>query len=104
MKFDSTNFQSEVMEAGVPVMVDFYADWCGPCKMMAPLVEKMEQKYEGKMKIGKLNVEEAMDIAQKYGVMNIPTFIFFKDGEVTEKHIGGMSAGDLESKIEAHLK
>lgn len=103
MKFDSTNFQSEVLESAIPVLVDFYADWCGPCKMMAPLVEKMAEKYEGKMKIGKLDVEESMDIAQKYRVMNIPTFIFFENGAVAETHIGGMSAADLEAKIQQHL-
>lgn len=103
MKFDSTNFQSEVLESAIPVLVDFYADWCGPCKMMAPLVEKMAEKYEGKMKIGKLDVEESMDIAQKYRVMNIPTFIFFENGAVVETHIGGMSAADLEAKIQQHL-
>lgn len=103
MKFDSMNFQSEVLEAELPVLVDFYADWCGPCKMMAPLVEKMAEKYAGQMKIGKLNVEDAMDIAQKYRVMNIPTFIFFKNGEAVETHIGGMSANDLEAKIQSHL-
>ncbi|MBQ9141062.1 MAG: thioredoxin [Lachnospiraceae bacterium] len=104
MKFTSENFQAEVLESEVPVLVDFFADWCGPCKMMAPLVEKMAEKYEGRMKIGKLNVEEAMDIAGKYRVMNIPTFIFFKKGQVVETHVGGMSANDLEAKILSHLE
>lgn len=103
MIFDSANFQKEVLEEKLPVLVDFYAAWCGPCKMMAPLVEKMAEKYAGQMKIGKLDVEDSMDIAQKYRVMNIPTFIFFKNGEAVETHIGGMSAGDLEAKIQQHL-
>lgn len=102
--FDATNFQSEVLDAQIPVLVDFFADWCGPCRMMAPLVEKMAEKYEGRMKIGKLNVEDSADIARKYSVMNIPTFIFFKNGEAVETHVGGMSAGELESKIEQYLK
>ena len=71
--------------------------------MMAPLVEKMAEKYEGQMKIGKLDVEDSMDIAQKYRVMNIPTFIFFKNGEVVETHVGGMNASELEAKIQQHL-
>lgn len=103
MIFDSTNFQSEVLGSEIPVLVDFFAAWCGPCRMMAPLVEKMAEKYEGKMKIGKLDVEDSMDIAQKYRVMNIPTFIFFKNGEAVETHLGGMSAADLEAKIQQHL-
>ncbi len=103
MKFTSENFQAEVLESDVPVLVDFFAQWCGPCKMMAPLVEKMAEKYEGRMKIGKLDVEEAMDVAGKYQVMNIPTFIFFDKGEVVEKYVGGMSAADLEEKIMEHL-
>lgn len=103
MIFDSANFEKEVLEEKLPVLVDFYAAWCGPCKMMAPLVEKMAEKYAGQMKIGKLDVEDSMDIAQKYRVMNIPTFIFFKNGEAVETHIGGMSAGDLEAKIQQHL-
>ena len=103
MKFTSENFQEEVLNSDMPVLVDFFAEWCGPCKMMAPLVEKMAEKYEGRMKIGKLNVEEAMAISEKYQVMNIPTFIFFDKGEVVEKYVGGMSAADLEAKILSHL-
>ncbi|MBQ7774654.1 MAG: thioredoxin [Lachnospiraceae bacterium] len=103
MKFTTENFQAEVLNSDMPVLVDFYADWCGPCKMMAPLVEKMAQKYEGRMKIGKLDVEEDMAIAQKYRVMHIPTFIFFKNGEAVELHEGGMHADDLEAMIQKHL-
>lgn len=103
MQFTSENFKAEVLESEVPVLVDFFAEWCGPCKMMAPLVEKMAEKYEGRMKIGKLNVEEAMDVAQRYHVMNIPTFIFFDKGEAVEIHVGGMNASILEAKIQEHL-
>lgn len=84
-------------------MVDFYADWCGPCKMMGPLVEKMAVKYEGKVKIGKLNVDESMEIAQKYRVASIPTFIFFKNGEVVDTCMGAMPAKTLEEKVELLL-
>ncbi len=103
MVFTTENFQAEVLNAELPVLVDFYADWCGPCKMMAPLVEKMAQKYEGRMKIGKLNVEDSMEVAQKYRVMNIPTFIFFKGGEAVEVHVGGMNADSLDAMIQKHL-
>ena len=97
------NFQEEVLESKVPVLVDFFAQWCGPCKMMAPLVEKMAEKYEGKMKIGKLDVDDAMEIAQKYRVASIPTFVFFKNGEPVGTFVGCMSANELESKIQQFL-
>ena len=84
MKFTTENFEAEVLQSDIPVMVDFYADWCGPCKMMGPLVDKMAAKYEGKVKIGKLNIDESMEIAQKYRVVSIPTFIFFEKGEAVE--------------------
>lgn len=103
MQFTTENFEAEVLQAQGPVLVDFYADWCGPCKMMAPLVERMAEKYAGRIKVGKLNVDEAMEIAQKYHVMNIPTFIFFKNGDPEATYVGGMTAADLEQKIEAVL-
>lgn len=103
MQFTAANFEAEVLQAQGPVMVDFYADWCGPCKMMAPLVERMAEKYAGQIKIGKLNVEEAMEISDKYNVRNIPTFIFFKDGQPVSTHVGGMSAAELEEKIKAFI-
>ena len=86
--FTSENFEMEVLKSEIPVMVDFYADWCGPCKMMGPIVEELAVEYEGKVKIGKLNVDTSGDIALKYGVMSIPTLIVFKKGEVIRKEVG----------------
>lgn len=103
MIFTAQNFEAEVLQSELPVLVDFFAQWCGPCKMMGPLVEKMAEKYEGKMKIGKLDVDDDMDIAQKYRVASIPTFIFFKNGEAVETFVGGMSANELEAKIQQFL-
>ena len=73
-KFTSANFEEEVLNSEIPVLVDFYADWCGPCKMMAPIVESLAESFDGKVKVGKLNIDEEMDIAQKYRVMSIPTY------------------------------
>ena len=103
MQFTAGNFETEVLQAQGPVMVDFYADWCGPCKMMAPLVERMAEKYAGQIKIGKLNVEEAMEVSDKYNVRNIPTFIFFRDGQPVSTHVGGMSAAELEKMIKEFI-
>ena len=101
--FNSSNFEAEVLNSDIPVLVDFYADWCGPCKMMAPIVHQLAEAYAGKMKIGKLNVDESLDIAQKYRVMSIPTFIFFHNGEVEDTAIGGMSKAQLEAKIKEFI-
>ncbi len=103
MLFTAENFEAEVLQASGTVLVDFYADWCGPCKMMAPLVERMAEKYEGQIKIGKLNVEEAMEVSDRYNVKNIPTFIIFRDGQPVSTHIGGMSAADLEELIKSFI-
>lgn len=102
--FNNENFETEVLNSDIPVLVDFYADWCGPCKMMAPIVHQLADAYAGKMKIGKLNVDQALQVAQKYRVMNIPTFIFFKGGEPVATAIGGMSKADLEAKIKQVLE
>lgn len=102
-KFTEANFQKEVLESEIPVLVDFYADWCGPCKMMGPVVEQMAEKFEGKMKIGKLNVDDAGAVAQKYRVASIPTFIIFKNGEPVANYLGAMSEEELESHLNAVL-
>ncbi|MBD3281481.1 thioredoxin [Candidatus Uhrbacteria bacterium] len=99
--FTDDNFEQEALKAGEPVLVDFWAPWCGPCQMMAPVVDELAAEYEGKVKIGKLNVDENQVIAGKYGIMSIPTMLLFKDGAVAEQFVGGMSKEDLKAKIDA---
>lgn len=95
---DDTNFETEVLKSELPVIVDFFAEWCGPCKMMGPIFEEVGQKFEGKVKFVKLNVDEARESAMKYGVMSIPTLIVFKGGEVAETMVGLQDEGSLEEK------
>ncbi|MCR5255978.1 MAG: thioredoxin [Acetatifactor sp.] len=97
--FTAENFEAEVLKADLPVLVDFYADWCGPCKMMAPVVAQMAEKYDGKLKVGKLNVDDSGMIAQQYKVMSIPTFIIFKNGEAVNTSIGAVSPAEFEETI-----
>ena len=103
MIFTSDNFDKEVLQSDLPVVVDFYADWCGPCKMLSPAVEAMESIFAGKVKVGKLNVDENGDIAERYGVMSIPTVIFFKGGEIAGTSVGLITKDVLQSKIEQIL-
>lgn len=102
-KFTDNNFQREALESDIPVLVDFYADWCGPCKMMAPVVEELANEYEGKFKIGKLNVDDNPETAQKYRVMSIPTMIILKNGQPVETVVGAIPKKSLQEKIEANL-
>lgn len=102
-KFTDANFQKEALESDIPVLVDFYADWCGPCKMMAPVVEELAQEYEGKFKIGKLNVDDDPATAQKYRVMSIPTMIILKNGQPVDTVVGAVPKKTLQEKIEANL-
>ncbi len=94
--FTDENFNQEVLSSNIPVLVDFYADWCGPCKMLAPVIETLAEEYEGKIKVGKLNVDNAPDTAQKYGIMSIPTLLYFKNGELVNKSIGVVSKSEIE--------
>ncbi len=102
-KFTGTNFEEEVLASDIPVFVDFYADWCMPCKMMAPVVEKLAEKYDGKVKVGKCNIDEENKIASQYGIMSIPTMIIFVGGEIKETVIGAVSQKELEEKIDKIL-
>lgn len=102
-KFTVDNFEEEVLKSELPVLVDFYADWCGPCKMMAPVVEKLAKDLEGKCKVGKCNIDENMAIAQKYRVVSIPTFIVFKGGQPITTFMGAMSAEEFGSKVKQAL-
>lgn len=94
--FTDENFTQEALSSDIPVLVDFYADWCGPCKMLAPIVEALATDYEGKVKIGKLNVDNAPNTAQNYGIMSIPTLLYIKNGEVVNKSVGVVSKADIE--------
>ncbi len=98
------NFETEVLKSDIPVMVDFFAEWCGPCKMMGPIFEEVGAKFEGKVKFVKLNVDEARETAMKYGVMSIPTIIVFTKGEVSETLVGLQDEDTLEAKAEGLLK
>ncbi len=98
-QFTKENFENEVMKSDIPVMIDFYADWCGPCRMMMPVVEEMAKKYDGRVKIGKVNTDAEADLAGQFGVMSIPSFFFIKNGKVVDSAIGGMPENALVSKI-----
>ena len=101
--FTDLNFKKEVLESDLPVLVDFWAAWCGPCKMIAPLIDELAKEYTGKMKIGKVDVDTNPKIATEYGVMSIPTIIFFKRGKVMNQLVGAASKLDLKRKIEENF-
>lgn len=98
-QFTDGNFEADAIQSSIPVVVDFYADWCGPCKMMAPIIEELAGEYEGKVRIGKLNTDENRNIATKYSIMSIPTIIFIKNGEVVDTIVGAVPKTVLQQKI-----
>ncbi|MCI8632170.1 MAG: thioredoxin [Lachnospiraceae bacterium] len=103
IKVTEENFQTEVMEASMPVLVDFYADWCGPCKMMSPVLEQISDEMEGKIKVAKINVDENPNLASQYKVMSIPNFILFKNGQTADQVIGAIPKAQMQEKINAVL-
>lgn len=96
LHFSDESFKTEVLESDLPVLVDFYADWCGPCKMMAPIIDELSANYEGKVKIGKLNIDENPVTTDAYQVMSIPTIILFKNGVASQTMVGAVSKTKLE--------
>ncbi len=98
------NFQAEVAESDLPVLVDFWAEWCGPCRAIAPLVEQMAEEYAGKLKVAKLNVDNARQTAVQFGIQSIPTLLIFKGGEVTGKISGARSKVDMKAAIDKALE
>ena len=101
--FTDTNFTEEVINSDLPVLVDFYADWCGPCKMIAPIVAQLATELEGKVKIGKLDVDANGVTAQNYRVMSIPTLLVFKGGQVVDTIVGAVPKNQLEAKLAKHI-
>ena len=102
-RFTKDNFDAEVMNSEIPVLIDFYADWCGPCKMMGPVVEKLAVDYEDRVKVGKVNVDEQPELARKYGVMSIPYFAFIKNGSLVDDEMGAVPKDRLEKKVREML-
>ena len=100
---NTLNFEAEALKSEVPVLVDFFAEWCGPCKMIAPFIDELAEEYEGRARILKLNVDKDPDIAMRYGVKSIPTLIFFKNGEPVDQHMGALPKDDIADRLDAVL-
>ncbi len=100
--FTDANFKNEV-ESGKPIVIDFWAEWCGPCRMVTPIIEELAAEYEGKVLIGKMNVDENADTPSEFSVRNIPTILFIKDGKVVDKHVGAASKAVLKEKVDGLL-
>lgn len=96
----SNNFETEVLQATDPVLVDFWAPWCGPCRVIGPVVEEMATQYAGKLKVGKLNVDEHPMVAQRYGITGIPALLFFKDGQVVDTVVGAVPRNVLQKHVD----
>ena len=97
------NFETEVLKSALPVLVDFWAEWCGPCRMISPIVEEIAQDLKGKLKVAKVNVDESQELAAQFNIMSIPTLLIFKKGEPVEQMVGAMSKDQLLAKINAKL-
>ena len=100
LKLTKENFESEVVNSDKPVIVDFWATWCMPCKMIAPIVKELSETYKNRCRVAKLNIDDAMEIATRFGVMNIPTIVFFKDGQEFTRLVGVVSRDTISDKIE----
>ena len=100
IEFTDDNFNSEVESSDIPVVVDFWAEWCGPCKLLSPTIDAIAEKYNGKVKVGKVNVEQNPSIVQKYGVRNIPNILVFKNGNIEDQIIGNVPESDISNVLD----
>lgn len=103
LEFTDSNFQELALNSDKPVVVDFWAEWCGPCRMVGPVVEEIAKEYEGKAVVGKLNVDNNPQIATKYGIRSIPTILFLKNGEVVDRSVGAVPKAALATKLQGQL-
>ena len=102
LEFTDANIE-EIINSGKPVVIDFWAEWCGPCRMVGPIVEELAKEYDGKVTIGKMDVDNNVDTPNEYGIRNIPTILFFKDGQLVDKQVGATQKAALVAKVEALL-
>ena len=100
---DETNFEEVVLNAKTPVLVDFWAEWCGPCRMISPIIEQLSEEYEGKVLVGKVDVDANPEVSMKYGIRSIPTVLILRDGQIVDKQVGATTKKVLTDKIEAAL-
>ena len=100
LKITRENFENEVMKSNIPVLIDFWAPWCGPCQMMGPIIEQLAEEYEGKAKVGKVNVDEEGELSQAFGVMSIPTIVLVKDGKIVKQAVGARPKTEVEAMLQ----
>ena len=103
LEITDANFEETVLKSDKPVIVDFWAEWCGPCRMVGPIVEQIGEEYEGKVVVGKVDVDNNPGTAMKFGIRNIPTILFFKNGEIVDKQVGAVAKPVLIKKLEGHM-
>ena len=103
LELTDSNFEELVLKSDKPVMVDFWAEWCGPCRMVGPVVEELAKEYEGKAVVGKVNVDHNATVSMKYGIRSIPTILFFKNGEVVDRSVGAVPKTQLSQKLDGQL-
>jgi len=104
VELNDSNFENEVLKSELPCLVDFWAEWCGPCQMVGPIVEEIAKEYEGKLKVGKLDVDQNSQIAAKYGIMSIPSLLIFNDGKVVDQIVGAVPKKQFVERIEKIVK
>jgi thioredoxin 1 len=102
LEITDANFDAEVINSDKPVLIDFWAVWCGPCKLIAPVVEEVSKEYEGRFKVGKMDIDNNPNVAMKYGIRSIPTLLIFKDGKVVDQIVGAVPKNVITSKMDAH--